>query len=216
MALKRSKLQQIPQRNKDLAFGYVKQNENANKSTIPDMIKYLCLIYLNQNKDEFDAENTNGNIKINGNTVIGSGWNAMCTYLRNIVSDGVHVWRFKFGFETNYYVGDMIGIISNDEELTLYSYFNGSGSGSDAYGFAVAGRLTNRQGKEYGRKCKINDIIEMQVDFNELTLSYKINQTDYGKAFDIKPGEYRAAITLYLFSGSEKNCYTLMSYQHIY
>ena len=58
MSLKQSELQKIPQRNKDLGFGFAKRNENANRSTIPEMIKYLCLIYLNQNKDEFVRKDT--------------------------------------------------------------------------------------------------------------------------------------------------------------
>ena len=56
MALKRSKLNEIPQRNKDLAFGFVKECEKENKSIIPSIIKYLCLNYLNQNKDKFDIK----------------------------------------------------------------------------------------------------------------------------------------------------------------
>ena len=221
MALKRSKLQQIPQRNKDLAFGYVKENEKAHKSSIPDMIKYLCLIYLNQNKDLFDAQNTHKHIKIEGNTITPSKIGSLSSYLRNIVSKGIHVWRIKCGYETNYSIGDMIGIIQNEKPLKLSTYFVTT-SKSPAYGFGVAGILNQpctifTGARNYGCKCTVNDIVEMKVDFNELTLSFKINENDYGKAFDIKPGEYRAAITLYSYARSVGNsCYTLISYQHTY
>ena len=48
--------------------------------------------------------------------------------------------------------------------------------------------------KKYGNECKINDIITMILDLNNLTLSYKINDKDYGIAFaDIENTEYRAA-----------------------
>ena len=221
MALKHSKLQQIPQRNKDLAFGYVNKSEKANKSTIPSMIKYLCLVYLNQNKDEFDEENTHKDIKIDGNTVKALKCGIKCTYLRNLVSTGVHQWRFKCGCTTEYPLGDIIGIIRiNDKSLPLDVYFDCAKKRISAYAFGVAGKVVgdgieSTHGNIYGGKCEINDIIEMTLDFNELTLSYKINQIDYGKAFDIIPGEYRAAMTFFP-TYPPNSCYTLISYQHIY
>ena len=36
----------------------------------------------------------------------------------------------------------------------------------------------------------------MIVDFNELSLCYKINKIDYGKAFDIKKGKYKVGVHL--------------------
>ena len=54
VALKQNKLEEIRKRNKDFAFGYNKECETKNKTVIPNMIKYLCLIYLNTNKDRFD------------------------------------------------------------------------------------------------------------------------------------------------------------------
>ena len=58
----------------------------------------------------------------------------------------------------------------------------------------------------------------MKVDFNNLSLSYKINQIDYGKAFYIKYGEYRAAIGLFALPRRDgsNSCYNLISYQQIY
>ena len=213
MALKRSNLEQIPQRNKDLAFGYVKENEKSNKWTIPSMIKYLCLIYLNQNRDEFDPKNTNEKIKIDGLTITALGTNTIATYLRNVVSEGCHIWRFKCGSKSDWTIGDKIGIISNHAPIALDHYFQQFGVQS--YGFAVAGKLIG--GSAYGRRCEIDDVIEMSVNFNDLTLSYKINDCDYGKAFDIEAGEYRATISLFAPIWSHPNsCYTLISYQHIH
>ena len=223
MALKQSQLQQIPQRNKDLAFGYVKGIEKMNKSTIPSMIKYLCLIYLNQNKDEFDAKNTHKDIKIDGNKVTALGNSTISTYLRNVVSKGIHVWRFKCGRTSRYAFGDMIGIVSDNVMIfPLGSYFHAGNDKGTAYGFGTVGKLNKPNipdinGRKYGCSCTINDVIEMRVDFNELSLSFNINDTDYGKAFDIKPGEYRAAITMFEFSWEKPiSCFTLMSYQHIH
>ena len=51
--------------------------------------------------------------------------------------------------------------------------------------------------KKYGLNCKSNDIITMKVDFDNLELKFIVNDIDYGKAFDIKPGKYRAAVGLF-------------------
>ena len=69
MALKASKLKQIPQRNKDLAFGYLRENEVENRSNYPQLIKYLVLFYSNQ-QDQFDPNATHESLKIDGNCVI--------------------------------------------------------------------------------------------------------------------------------------------------
>ena len=50
-------------------------------------------------------------------------------------------------------------------------------------------QLSHAWGKKYGRRGKVNDIVDTKVDFNKFTLSLRNNQTDYGNAFDIKPGE---------------------------
>ena len=112
MALKQSNLQQIPQRNKDVAFGYVKECEKKNKQVIPSMIKYLCLIYFNQTKDQFDIKNTHSKIKVDGNCIkIGPNRDASDvtynSYLENIVNKGIHIWRFKCNKS---YDVDQIGI----------------------------------------------------------------------------------------------------------
>ena len=99
MALKPSKLNQIPQRNKDLAFGYVKECEISHNSSIPKMIKYLCLIYLNQNKDEFDSNNTHKDLTINGQSIIRSKELDICDcnscLLVNEVNTGINIWTFQ-------------------------------------------------------------------------------------------------------------------------
>ena len=222
MALKRSKLQQIPQRNKDLAFGFVKDCEKLNKSSIPDMIKYLCLIYINQNKDKFDGESTHQTINIQGNCIKKANSKMVgvaSSLLTNIVSTGIHIWTFKAN-ESNS-CDDIIGIRksnadSRKEHLQLSLDNGGDGSvNSVGYGLNLIRRLTNpadngRWGKSYGQRWDSGDVIEMKLNFNDLSLSYKINEKDYGKAFTIESDKYRAAVTLYCSS------YCLNSYQHIY
>ena len=50
----------------------------------------------------------------------------------------------------------------------------------------------------------------MTLNLNQLQLSYKINDTDYGKAFDVEKTSYRAAATLYY----KETKFTLLSYKY--
>ena len=88
------------------------------------------------------------------------------------------------------------------------------------YSFVLDGYLTDTENaksapsKSYGESCSDNDIIEMKLDFNDLSLSYKIKGKDFGKAFDIKEGRYRAAVGLWNYNEEQKIA-TLISYEHI-
>ena len=61
MSVEQSKLQQTPQRNKDLAFRYVRECEEKNKRkiSIPEMVTYLCLTYVNQIEDNLQIIHVN-------------------------------------------------------------------------------------------------------------------------------------------------------------
>ena len=221
MALKQTKLNQIPQRNKDLAFGYVREEEKQYKLSIHKMIKYLCLIYLNPNKDKFNKNNTFTDIVININEIKFKYPDCSfgTSYLENIVKSGIHIWKYKC--LTKKFNGDeMIGIRDNNFKplpLNRTFIFGGCINKPVGYGFHLrSGKLTNPKtrkgyGPYYGKKCVNGDIIEMTLDFNDLTLSYKINNKNYGKAFDIKPGEYIASLSIY-----KGACYSLIAYQKIY
>ena len=285
MAFKQSKLQQIPQRNKDATFGYVKECEKRNKNIIPDMIKYLCLVYFNQNKDRFDIKHTHRKLlEVNGNSVMRNVYtHVSCminSYLANIAGKGTHIWKFR-GYLPSY--DDQIGIRSiESESLPLDGFFhtNINHSSVVGYAFVLSGYLTHAEddgdviksarqelialtGKDngcpghgsqqlhvkvrsnvktrakrvslicskcndaevstmevphlkYGEDCKENDIIEMKLDFNDLSLSYKVKGIDYGKAFDIKQGQYKAVIGfLDDWSSQDDRNVELISYQHI-
>ena len=223
MALKQSKLQQIPQRNKDLTFGYSRECGISNKKTIPDMIKYLCLIYLNETYETIDANYTHRNININGNVITCNSHTAINCYLENIVNKLAHIWTFKCHQRSSL---DLIGIRKcKDITPRLNGYFDGLTFGTaqsikgrcGGYGFKVDGLLTNpdnpRQWGGYCQyKCINGDIIAMKLDFNDLSLSFKINDGNFDKAFDIQYNDYRAVITM----TSQHSCYELISYHKVY
>ena len=49
---------------------------------------------------------------------------------------------------------------------------------------------------KYGERPNNGSIIEMILNLDNLTLSYVINGTDYGKAFDIQRGKYRLGLCM--------------------
>ena len=228
MALKQNKLNNIPQRNKDLVFGYVKECEKQNKPSIPSMIKYLCLVYLNVDKDKFDAKNTHEMIEREDDGISRQeGYYGACSsFLENIMDKGVHIWTFQCDYLCD--TEDVIGIrkinADSNTPFRLDGHFYIDGEDDEekvvGYGFILLGSLTNptdvnEYGADYGEPCYDNwngGILEMKLDFNNLTLSYKMGGVDYGKAFDIEQTKYKAAVTL----DTSKALLSLLSYQHIY
>ena len=59
-----------------------------------------------------------------------------------------------------------------------------------------------------GKETK-SDIIKMTLNLVEGTLSFTVNGTDHGKAFDVEKVSYRAAVTL---CGKDSK-FTLLSYE---
>ena len=94
-ALKPSVIKEISQRNKDLTFGYLKENETKTKTNYPQLIKYIILLYSNA-KDEFDPDATHVNLKIVGNTVSQNKGGLNNSYSKNVMNRGIYIWKFKF------------------------------------------------------------------------------------------------------------------------
>eukprot|EP01084_Bolivina_argentea_P066714 121630_1 len=215
MALMKSKLNTVPQRNKAVAFGFCREEEIKwnDSSNIPQLIKYLCLLYLNQNKDEFDINNCHKDLKINDN-YIKTDSNFRSCFLKNIVNKRKYIWKFQVNGSV--FLGPcLIGIYNTKFEIINFDHFfdGGFGTISTGYGLRLDGILTNPEnssiwGKQTELKCQCGDIIEMILDFNDLTLCFKINNKQC--TVKIENGEYKAALTL--CSGS----FTLLSYQELY
>ena len=94
----------------------------------------------------------------------------------------------------------MIGVINIDSTKESLSYISErfycflEGKGFNA----SKGEINDYyESTNYGIVCKNNDIIEMELNMNELFVKYIINGKDYGKAFDVTEGSYRAAVYLY-------------------
>lgn len=228
MAFKPNQLGKIPQRKKDLVFGFIKEvyaNENKH---VPNMVKFMALIYYHTKNDSFDGAHTNGTLDIEKDCVKQPHQelldpSLMITYLKNIASNGTHIWRFQNN-NTTTNDADMLGIKNIESELRLTGYFDAKGA-SEGYALFMGG-LIRRQTENndnwdfletWGNGCIIKDsIVEMKLDFNDLSLSFKIerknDEATIGKAYNIKKGSYRAVVAVH---GDSYKCMTLLSYQHI-
>eukprot|EP01084_Bolivina_argentea_P306943 530478_1 len=222
MALNKIKLNSIPQRNKDVVFGFTREQENVsnNNFIMPQMIKYLCLLYLNQNKDEFDVDNNDTYIKLNGNSIIcmSNSYVTSCS-LKNIVYERKHIWKFKINKNGNQH--SAIGIFNTKCEFEKDVYFDCLAfqcehSNFSGYGISFSGKVTNLDnasvgwGKSIGLTFKEGDIIEIILDFNEMKL-YTKKDDKYVHLFDIEKGKYKAAVAMVGDSSVE-----LLSYQEVY
>eukprot|EP01084_Bolivina_argentea_P055603 101908_1 len=135
----------------------------------------------------------------------GGGWGT--SFLTNIVCSGKHHWKFKIINELG---GNLrIGLWNNayDPKIALNVPLGGHlpYSPNTAYSLDIVnGHLCNHYARmppyiypQYvTEKCKKGSIISMYVDFNNLCISYVINNKNWGKAFDIVQEKYTAAVTL--------------------
>ena len=187
-------------------YGYIHKYNPLFLDPIIDII--LCFYYL---ADEWDAECIGSNLElIDGKTVKrDSGFGCGSAFLTNTVSDGIFSWKFK--------------IIEDSNELNFGIYKLKAGPPSNIQGRRFFGQpnsgytmdVADPSGKAilmdptkkgcaplrpYCNSCNIGDVVEMILDCDECTLSFKINDIDYGVAFDnIEKTEYRAAIFMYTY-----------------
>ena len=233
MALSAKALKAIPQRYKDLAFGYLRQHESKYKMHYPQPVKYLCLIY-SIPKDEFDPFCTNkalthvGYCILSNSDTSSSDHEVRNSYLRNIVSTGVHVWRFKYHqlvknntyniraprycmigiWKTVYGPPSLTGDISNTSLMYIPTGYGINMCGFKSYGVSC--------GLLQGKTAKNGDVIEMKLDFNELRLTYYMIYDGFKlfneKFENIEDTSYRAVVSVC----SKGYGFSLISYQEFY
>ena len=192
-------------------YGYIRKYEKIYSINAPIGIINLCLLFY-AIIQEWDIKYLHENIKIDGDKVTqihdGRHGNA---YLKGTVKSGINRWKFKITNCQHYNAGYMlIGIrrIDNTKQPPLGDTFFTNAQRRKACGYAFIpndGKLTSvdsgGSGGKYGVKCQNHDIVEMNLDLNKLSLSYIINNKDYGKAFDVEYGEYKVAIWMW-YKGS--------------
>jgi len=124
-------------------------------------------------------------------------WNTIST--KQWVSKGVHIIKFRIDNDSrSHWI--FLGVISkayNRYEDMSNGYIGASG---DSWGWSNgAGSSYLYPGsRSYGRSFSQGDVIEMTVNMNDKTISYKINDgQSFGQAFTGLSEEVAVAVTLY-------------------
>ena len=125
-------------------------------------------------------------------------------FLDQTISSGIHEYKFRIFIaerDQNYFdlsIGIIMDKFIKPENIKNECHF----LQDTGYGFstsrAIASCKSNWLSREYAKIPNDGDIITMIVDLEQNTISYKINDEDYGVAFDqIEEGEYRVAVYSY-------------------
>eukprot|EP01083_Nonionella_stella_P076278 207805_1 len=212
----REKIQNIHINNKHLAFGYIRElsmYSSYQSTDSPQLINYLCLLFLNETEDTWDAKHTHKSIQISDNTIrrtTSHGYKS--AFLQNWASSGIHIWRFKY-FKVGYW--DVIGIWKANKTPTLHRDLFGARDPAKPHSFGLicsSSKPRNNSDSDYCNVAiKPHDVIEMKLDVTSLTLSYSVNNAECNVK-KIDNATYRAAVSL----SNVDNSIQLLSYQRIY
>ena len=200
-----------------LIDGYIRRIQNHFDShtnnvcyNIPKSINHICAIFYFIRNDKWDdkLKSIDGLFKIYGNVI---KYEAMPKALRqtafmsNIIEHGSYKWKFRINVFA--YWGIRIGVwnLNGDEDINeilnkprytlgdtnynayIYDWRN-------SYLIPPKDEIYNGTGV-YGKMPETGSIIEMKLDLEELTLSFVINDVDYGIAFKaLKQSRYKAVI----------------------
>ena len=207
-------LQSIPTRNKDLVWGQLRRFEKNYRANYPSLVKYLCLIYWNDNVDKFDlcSITENSMIMIQPHKVVGyNAWQLRCSscsddryvYLQNKIKTGTHTWELQVRYPSD--PDDFTeakGLIALESTKTLR--FNDE---EDPQKFIIGWMInTTRVVWKYGTvlgddgiwtfgfdmkpsmedkfKIKSNDIIKFKYDCNTRDIDIKKNDGPFIKIMD--------------------------------
>eukprot|EP01084_Bolivina_argentea_P208739 355765_1 len=218
------------QRRELVVFGYIHEMEKTKLQSanahIPTPIIELCASFFSWISDEWDNKCIGKCLQINVETIsnICSSKSGVKTsygsaYMKQIISFGHHEWKFKI---TKYHLGTwnqhrmslMIGVwrVKENQHPTVNRWFTEEPNSGYGYNVAV-GQCSDPQsglccGKAYGRRCNEGDTVTVILDLEKLTLAFKVNEYNYGKAFDIVPDKYRAAV----FLSQDGDSVTLLEY----
>eukprot|EP01084_Bolivina_argentea_P121971 216167_1 len=202
-----------------LIAGYIRRFDEKNLLTyqIPTDIIHLIRIFavLERWNDKCIAYR----VIINENDVMQWKNGPSSVYLMNVVESGRHIWTFKIETISNKYTDIknkfmLFGIFKaneyNQNPDDIFIKRNNSGYGFIAsHAHKSLPEVGGWIGYKYGKKCNKGDVIEMCLDFNDCSLSYRINQVAFGKAFDIDKTKYCGAVSMHY----KKDKVFLMSYK---
>ena len=195
------KLREIDQTRKDTVTGYIRGDESLKDKQIPRAIIYICILFYGEGADQFDPRwkgnamtlsNDNRRVEYKGVTY-------QSVYGKKIVHSGYHEWKFKLikMSGSDCAIGLWRCSENTDPPINLW-FCKGHNQG---YAVRYDGLKNKGHNGGFGEKfCaayKTADVIEMFVDFDQLSLCWKVNGKSYGKSHDITQDKYRLAIYMY-------------------
>jgi len=185
---------------------------NASRLTQPAFVPNPSITANVRTNDAWDTRQIGDMMELNENQVTFSGGHGRSAergnsaFLTNIVDHGVHRWTFKVNLRFCHWWASTIGIWKCSDQSTppRNDIFTLIGEGR-AYGFnlsegtlvdPITGKVHIPSPVQYGQRCIGVKVVEMVLDLDQLELKYIINGRDYGKAFSVEEGAYRAAVNL--------------------
>merc|ERR1712228_551094 len=187
---------------KDTVYGYIRQMTNDD---IPNDIIHLCILFYAA-LDRFDRQHISSKLTLNEydqSVKRNQAGGSANIYFENIVESGRHEWKFKIVRCQNHSGGYMIGLwkVQPNVAPPLDNFF--AMGKEKGYGYSISDGKKSRlfdgcSAEQYGKRCNDGDIVEMIVDFDSLSLSFKVNGKDQGKSHDLyKDDKYRAAVYMW-------------------
>eukprot|EP01084_Bolivina_argentea_P009183 17175_1 len=148
--------------------------------------------------DKWDVNYKCNGIKINrvGDTIkSGKGY-------QSIFGERICITPYKYHWKLKQIADNgqdfYVGVERKGKEI-VNNYFCKSETGYGFSGYYAQLYSNDKWGQKYGVKCtNKGDIIDVYLDMEKNELSYGINDKDYGKAYDVLPGEYRLAFTIHM------------------
>ena len=211
MATSRNQKQEL------LVWGFIREIEKVYKiMNVPFEINDIIYLY-QRIYDEWSKKYSSDNVIINNDTKSMLTINTkeyVTAFGSHIVTEGVFKWKIQMQKMTNkpgFGKPPFVGIME-DSEANLKRYKDDCNWDDNGYQFcAQSGALfcpyTEREKKTDKYECRWmqkGEILHVILDLNDKTLSFKVNDEDFGVAFkNIKHGNYRLAFSTWECKGSE-------------
>ncbi len=189
----------ILQKRKDTVTGFIRAQKSAK---IPVPIVNICIVYYGNGQDLFDPTCIGSHMQLCNDgkyVIVTDNFVTASAYLSIIIDSGIYEWKFKIHEPLG-----MIGIWKVQNEPSVNAAFTLGSPTIQGYGYCIDDNTlsTLNTGATGGYSCKSygqfsvqsNSEIDMILNMNNLTLSYAVNGTYFGKAFDVERTEYRAAV----------------------
>eukprot|EP01084_Bolivina_argentea_P209043 356177_1 len=201
----------VNNKSKLIVYGYLREFQNNTFGEIskinpyynmPQIVENICLIYYYL-YDKWDSQyiakvhtlnEKNQCIEHTGEPFYQS------SFCSTIADCGKYHWKFKIKHVPKQHGWIVIGIwkTMSKRKPPIHTYFTEGDSYDSGYGYVVTeANITNAsgggRGGSYGVTCKSGDIVDMLLNFDNLTLKYSVNDKDMGIAFLITNTPYKAA-----------------------